>query len=110
MNEMRAWLITGVAGFIGSNLLEALLKCDQRVVGLDNYSTGQEENLRQVEQSVHAEQWKRFSMIRGDICDLEMCQLATRKQCDRVLEHADCSERLPSEAVYLCIEQLSLWR
>ena len=87
MNDMRAWLITGVAGFIGSNLLEALLKCDQRVVGLDNYSTGQEENLRQVEQSVHAEQWKRFSMIRGDICDLEMCQLATRG-VDYVLHQA----------------------
>ena len=87
MNDMRAWLITGVAGFIGSNLLEALLKCDQRVVGLDNYSTGQEENLRQVEQSVRADQWKRFSMIRGDICDLKTCQVATRG-VDYVLHQA----------------------
>ena len=78
VNRMRAWLITGVAGFIGSNLLEALLERDQRVVGLDNYSTGHEENLRQVEQSVRGDQWSRFSMVRGDICDLKTCQLATR--------------------------------
>ncbi len=87
VNGMRAWLITGVAGFIGSNLLEALLERDQRVVGLDNYSTGHEETLRQVEQSVRADQWSRFSMIRGDICDLKTCQLATR-DVDYVLHHA----------------------
>jgi UDP-N-acetylglucosamine/UDP-N-acetylgalactosamine 4-epimerase len=87
INGTRAWLVTGVAGFIGSNLLEALLKRDQQVVGLDNYSTGQEENLRQVEQLVRADQWKRFSMIRGDVCDLEMCQLATRG-VDYVLHQA----------------------
>lgn len=87
INGTRAWLVTGVAGFIGSNLLEALLKRDQQVVGLDNYSTGQEENLRQVEQLVRADQWKRFSMIRGDVCDLAMCQLATRG-VDYVLHQA----------------------
>jgi UDP-N-acetylglucosamine 4-epimerase len=76
-----------VAGFIGSNLLEALLKRDQQVVGLDNYSTGHDENLRQVEQSVQADQWRRFSMIHGDICDLETCQLATRG-VDYVLHQA----------------------
>jgi UDP-N-acetylglucosamine/UDP-N-acetylgalactosamine 4-epimerase len=84
---MRTWLITGVAGFIASNLLEALLKNDQQVVGLDNYSTGHDENLRQVEQSVQADQWRRFSMIHGDICDLETCQLATRG-VDYVLHQA----------------------
>jgi UDP-N-acetylglucosamine/UDP-N-acetylgalactosamine 4-epimerase len=84
---MRTWLITGVAGFIGSNLLEALLKRDQRVAGLDNYSTGQEENLRQVEQSVRADQWSKFSMIEGNICDLKTCQLATRG-VDYVLHQA----------------------
>jgi len=83
----KRWLVTGVAGFIGSNLLEALLKRNQRVVGLDNYSTGQEENLRQIEQSVRVDQWERFSMIRGDICHLEMCQLATRG-VDYVLHQA----------------------
>src|SRR5262249_40530303 len=87
VNGTTAWLVTGVAGFIGSNLLEALLKRDQRVIGLDNYSTGQEENLQQVEQSVHAEQWSRFSMIRGDICDLETCRRATLG-VDHVLHQA----------------------
>lgn len=87
VNGMRAWLITGVAGFIGSNLLEALLERDQRVVGLDNYSTGHEESLRQVEQSVSPKQWSRFSMIQGDICDLKTCQLATRG-VDYVLHQA----------------------
>jgi UDP-N-acetylglucosamine/UDP-N-acetyl-alpha-D-glucosaminouronate 4-epimerase len=84
---MKTWLITGVAGFIGSNLLEALLKRDQHVIGLDNYSTGQEENLRQVEQSVGVQQWSRFSMIRGDICDLKTCQLAA-SGVDYVLHQA----------------------
>jgi UDP-N-acetylglucosamine 4-epimerase len=77
VNGMRAWLITGVAGFIGSNLLEALLKRDQRVVGLDNYSTGREQNLRQVEQSVRTDQWSKFTMVEGDVCDLKTCQRAT---------------------------------
>jgi len=84
---MSTWLLTGVAGFIGSNLLEALLKRDQHVVGFDNYSTGREQNLQQVEQSVRANQWSRFSMIRGDICDLKTCQLATRG-VDYVLHQA----------------------
>ena len=56
----RTWLITGVAGFIGSNLLEALLKLDQRVVGLDKFATGHKRNLAEVQTLVTAAQWARL--------------------------------------------------
>ncbi len=69
----RTWLITGVAGFIGSNLLETLLKLNQQVVGLDNFSTGHQRNLDQVEKLVTPQQWSGFRMIRGDICAAELC-------------------------------------
>src|SRR5437016_576663 len=74
--DPRSWLVTGAAGFIGSNLLESLLKLDQRVVGLDNYSTGKRENLEQVRLLVGPERWKRFTMMEGDICDSKTCQRA----------------------------------
>ena len=83
----RTWLVTGIAGFIGSNLLETLLKLDQRVVGLDNFSTGHQRNLDQVQQLVTPEQWSRFQMIRGDICELDTCRQACEK-VDYVLHHA----------------------
>ena len=70
------WLVTGVAGFIGSNLLEALLEMGQRVVGLDNFATGYQHNLDQVEAAVGAEAWSRFRFIEGDIRDLEICHEA----------------------------------
>lgn len=54
--EPRTWLVTGCAGFIGSNLLEALLKLDQKVVGLDNFATGYARNLDEVQELVSAEQ------------------------------------------------------
>ena len=76
--EPKTWLVTGVAGFIGSNLVEALLQLDQRVVGLDNFATGHEKNLAQVEASVGAERWARFSFMRGDICDLATCHAACK--------------------------------
>ena len=72
----RTWLITGVAGFIGSNLLEALLKLDQRVVGLDNFATGHQRNPDEVQRLVSPEQWVRFRFIRGDIRNLEDCRTA----------------------------------
>lgn len=75
-NTPRTWLITGVAGFIGSNLLEALLKLNQQVIGLDNFSTGHQHNLGQVEQGVSTEQWGRFQMHAGDIRNLEECHKA----------------------------------
>lgn len=70
------WLVTGVAGFIGSNLLEHLLKLDQRVVGLDNFATGYQHNLDAVLVSVTAQQRSRFRFVKGDICNLEDCQKA----------------------------------
>lgn len=65
----RTWLITGVAGFIGSHLLEMLLQLDQKVIGLDNFSTGYQHNLDSVQTLVSREQWQRFTMMQGDICD-----------------------------------------
>lgn len=72
----RTWLITGVAGFIGSNLLETLLKLGQRVVGLDNFATGHQRNLAEVQNLVAPEQWARFAFIDGDIRDLNDCHRA----------------------------------
>lgn len=75
-NAPKTWLITGVAGFIGSNLLETLLKLDQNVIGLDNFSTGFQHNFDEVEQLVSPEQWQRFTFIQGDICSLADCNAA----------------------------------
>ncbi|WP_141100101.1 NAD-dependent epimerase/dehydratase family protein, partial [Acinetobacter baumannii] len=61
--QPKKWLITGVAGFIGSNLLETLLKLDQSVVGLDNFATGHQYNLEEVQGLVTSEQWARFTFI-----------------------------------------------
>lgn len=74
----KTWLITGVAGFIGSNLLEALLKCDQKVVGLDNFATGHQHNLDEVRSLVTDDQWARFEFIKGDIRNMDDCRLACR--------------------------------
>ncbi|MES2908412.1 MAG: NAD-dependent epimerase/dehydratase family protein [Pseudomonadota bacterium] len=76
----RKWLITGVAGFIGSNLVEALLKLDQSVVGLDNFATGHQHNLDEVRAGVNAAQWDNFSFIEGDIRSLNDC----RRACEGV--------------------------
>ena len=72
----KTWLVTGCAGFIGSNLLEALLKLDQTVVGLDNFATGKQKNLDEVKSLVTPEQWARFRFTEGDITDLDTCQQA----------------------------------
>src|SRR5659263_56751 len=74
--EPHTWLVTGVAGFIGSNLLESLLKLDQRVVGLDNFATGHQRNLDEVQTLVTPAQWTNFNFIQGDIRNLEDCQKA----------------------------------
>lgn len=74
--EPKTWLVTGVAGFIGSNLLEVLLKLNQRVVGLDNFSTGHQRNLDEVQTLVTLEQWANFSFIQGDIRNLDDCRRA----------------------------------
>ena len=74
--ERHTWLVTGVAGFIGSNLLETLLKLNQRVVGLDNFATGHQRNLDEVQTLVTSGQWANFHFIEGDIRKLEDCRRA----------------------------------
>ncbi|HMU64111.1 MAG: NAD-dependent epimerase/dehydratase family protein [Nitrosomonas sp.] len=81
------WLVTGVAGFIGSNLLEALLKLNQKVVGLDNFSTGYQHNLDQVKAAVSPTIWANFTFHHGDIRSLQDCQKAC-ENIDFVLHHA----------------------
>jgi UDP-N-acetylglucosamine 4-epimerase len=83
----KTWLVTGVAGFIGSNLLETLLKLDQRVVGLDNFATGYQRNMDEVQSLVSAEQWAQFTFIPGDIRQLAHCQTACAG-VDHVLHQA----------------------
>ena len=87
LESKHHWLITGVAGFIGSNLLEILLRHDQQVTGLDNFSTGHRHNLGEVQSSVTPEQWSRFRFIEGDIRDLPTCMEACRG-VDYVLHQA----------------------
>lgn len=72
----KTWLITGVAGFIGSNLLETLLKLNQNVVGLDNFATGHQHNLDEVQSLVTPDQWANFKFYEGDIRNFEDCQKA----------------------------------
>jgi UDP-N-acetylglucosamine 4-epimerase len=87
IDEPKAWLITGVAGFIGSNLLETLLKLNQNVIGLDNFSTGHQHNLDDVKSLVSPEQWANFTFINGDIRDLATCHTACTN-VDYVLHQA----------------------
>lgn len=87
LESPKVWLITGVAGFIGSNLLESLLKLEQKVVGLDNFATGHFKNLDEVKNSVTEEQWQRFTFYQGDICDYQACSQAVVK-VDYVLHQA----------------------
>lgn len=72
----KTWLITGVAGFIGSNLLETLLLLNQKVVGLDNFATGHQHNLDEVKGAVSEVQWAQFNFIEGDIREPEDCKAA----------------------------------
>ncbi|OOE31962.1 LPS biosynthesis protein WbpP [Salinivibrio kushneri] len=83
----KTWLITGVAGFIGSNLLEKLLKLDQTVIGLDNFATGYRHNLDEVKGLVSEAQWSRFTFIEGDIRESKICRTAV-EGIDHVLHQA----------------------
>jgi UDP-N-acetylglucosamine/UDP-N-acetylgalactosamine 4-epimerase len=78
--QPKNWLVTGCAGFIGSNLLQTLLELDQNVIGLDNFATGYQNNLDQVCSIVGPLRWSRFTMIEGDIRDFATC----RRACDGV--------------------------
>ncbi len=82
-----SWLVTGAAGFIGSNLVEALLLLNQRVTGLDNFSTGFKHNLDQIKNSINKDQWALFNFIEGDIRDLKTCEKACENK-DYVLHEA----------------------
>lgn len=81
MESPKTWAISGVAGFIGSNLLETLLELNQVVVGLDNFATGHRHNFDDVKGGVTPQQWQNFTFIEGDICNLDDCR--------RVVEGAD---------------------
>lgn len=83
----KRWLVTGVAGFIGSNLLDFLLTNNQIVVGLDNFATGFQHNLDEIKTKVSSEQWANFTFIQGDIRCLETCQMACQN-VDYVLQQA----------------------
>lgn len=85
--EPSVWLVTGAAGFIGSNLVETLLGLDQHVIGLDNFATGYRENLKEVQHYVTTQQWARFRVIEGDIRDLSVCREAV-SGVDYVLHQA----------------------
>jgi UDP-N-acetylglucosamine 4-epimerase len=74
----RTWLLTGAAGFIGSHVLEKLLRLGQRVVGLDNFSTGSPANLERVKAAVGAAAWRRFKLHRGSVTDIGACREATK--------------------------------
>ena len=83
----KTWLVTGVAGFIGSNLLETLLMNNQNVVGLDNFATGHRRNLDEVQSLVSEQQWSNFCFIEGDIRDIDTCRRAV-SGVDYVLHQA----------------------
>jgi UDP-N-acetylglucosamine 4-epimerase len=87
LDNPQTWLVTGVAGFIGSNLLETLLQLNQHVVGLDNFSTGNEDNLLEVKSLVTKAQWSRFRFIKGDISNFKSCEHACQ-DIDYVLHQA----------------------
>lgn len=74
--NQHTWLITGVAGFIGSNLLEHLLKLNQKVKGIDNFSNGFKHNLEAVQRLVSPTQWDNFDFEEADMRDLEACRRA----------------------------------
>jgi UDP-N-acetylglucosamine/UDP-N-acetylgalactosamine 4-epimerase len=87
LKNQHTWLITGVAGFIGSNILETLLMLKQKVIGLDNFSTGYRKNLQEVQEKLPENLWENFTFIHGDICHIDDCKLAMRG-VDYVLHQA----------------------
>ena len=85
--RQNTWLVTGCAGFIGSNLTEELLKLNQKVIGIDNFSNGFKENLIDIQNDLTYLQWQNFDFIEGDICHFDICKYACSK-ADYVLHMA----------------------
>ncbi len=83
----KRWLVTGAAGFIGSNLVESLLKLNQKVIAIDNFSTGHRYNLEDVKDSVNSKQWDNLTFVEMDIRDLDRCK-AIAKDVDIILHQA----------------------
>lgn len=83
----KTWLVTGAAGFIGSNLAEELLKLNQEVISLDNFATGHRYNLDKIQNAVTADEWKNFTFEEGDITDLAFCKKITQN-VDIILHQA----------------------
>jgi UDP-N-acetylglucosamine 4-epimerase len=75
-DRSRRWLVTGSAGFIGSHLVEVLLRAGQSVTSLDNFSTGHRANLEEVRRRVGDDAWARHRFIEGDIADPQVCAAA----------------------------------
>lgn len=109
LNEMpsvkRSWLVTGAAGFIGSNLVESLLGLNQKVIGLDNFSTGWAHNLQDVQNKVSSTQWANFNLIEGDICAADVCKNACAG-VDYVLHQAALGS-VPRSIANPCASHLS---
>ena len=87
-NYPQVWLITGVAGFIGSNLLEELLIMNQKVVGIDNFSNGKIKNLNDVEKIVGPKRWKNFKFFKGDLANIQDCKKVLTNNIKIVLHQA----------------------
>ena len=85
--QPRKWLVTGCAGFIGSHLVQTLLALGQKVIGLDNFTTGSQRNLDDCLNNVGREAWEKFSLLLGDVNDLVACRAACAG-VDVVLHHA----------------------
>ncbi|MHA7681462.1 NAD-dependent epimerase/dehydratase family protein [Cupriavidus sp. PET2-C1] len=107
-NESHTWLVTGVAGFIGSNLLETLLRLNQRVVGLDNFATGYRRNLDEVRTLVTAGQWAGFQLVEGDIRNLDDCRRAMTFGQSAGSPGTDASTASQSIAVEYVLHQAAL--
>jgi UDP-N-acetylglucosamine/UDP-N-acetylgalactosamine 4-epimerase len=86
-DKRMTWLVTGAAGFIGSHLLENLLQAEQKVVALDNFSTGHQNNIKFVQSSLPHHLWNNCTVIEGDIRDQNLCACACAG-VDIVLHHA----------------------